>query len=102
MRKRWKINWEFWGPALGISWMFGWLPIFFAIAATTTACDRDGCGLNSNAGGWQPYLVFIAAWFGVVVVPAAIVGLGWCAGAAWSNRPRRVTEPVTTDLRETI
>lgn len=99
MRRRWHVP-DGLLPLLGGIWFFGWLPIDIILSALTTPCDSTGaCGMNSTAPGMHPYDWFLIGWFGIVVVPAALVGLWLLVSLLWANRPRRVMESVE-DMRE--
>ncbi len=81
-------------------WVLGWLPVILVVGALANPCDRTGaCGLNSSRIS-PAFFVTLGAWFGVVLVPAALYGFGWMLKTLWENRPRRIIEPVLTDLRE--
>lgn len=93
MRRQWKCKDGFL-QCLASVWFFGWVPLFIGIWAIGAPN-----GLNSE-GNYGPALAFLAIWFGVVIVPALTVGAIMLAVVLWKQRPRRVTEPVLTDLRE--
>lgn len=95
MRRRWKVGDGFLAVLASI-WFFGWLPPFIAIWAIG-APD----GMNYN-GDYVPALIFLAVWFGIVVVPALFVGAGMLLTVLWAERPRRITEPVLDDLRQRV
>lgn len=100
MRKRWKISDGFVAALFGI-WALGWIPIFIATWALTTPCDRTGaCGLGAQGQGWIPAKIFLATWFGILVFPSVVAALAGFVAFLWRERPRRLVEPVTEDLRE--
>lgn len=95
MRRRWEFD-----PApFVMAWMFGGLVVFIIVMSIWNGCDQQGCGMDaghiSTVG-----IVGLCVWLGPIVLPLA--GLALAAGAVglWSARPRRLWEPVTTDLRE--
>lgn len=101
MRKRWVLPEGFWrivGPVLLCLWAFGWIPLFFVISELKNGCDAGGCGIDAYRGAPVGY-IFLGVWFGVVMVPAILLGLGFVAVLLWRVRPRRVTESVE-DIRE--
>lgn len=77
---------------LALVWVFAWIPIFLAVSAL------DG-GLSGERTS-PLALVFLAVWFGVIVLPAAAYGFAMFAASMWRHRPRRVWEPVREDLRD--
>lgn len=85
MRRRWHIP-EAFLLALGAIWVVGWIPGFIIVVVATGT--ENNVGLAGN--------LFLAAWFGAVLVPAFGYGL-W---VLWHSRPRRRLEPVVEDLRE--
>ena len=95
MRKRWEFSP---GPFI-VAWFVLGLVTYIVVAASTGPCTRSGCGMNSDALSTAAY-VALAVWLGPFAV--GIVGglAAMLAMAMWDARPRRVTEPVTTDLRE--
>ena len=92
MRRRWRIS-DGCLAALGGVWIFGWLPLFLGIWAI---CAPGG--LNGDHG-CPPAMIFLGVWFGVVIVPAVVVGAVMLVRFMWAERPRRVWES-GEDLRK--
>ena len=91
-----------WGPFLGglaVTQVVLGLVAFIVVGALTNPCSTQGCGMNSSVISTADYIA-LALWVG----PWALAGVCFVVGGGlvflWSSRPRRVTEPVTQDLRE--
>lgn len=97
MRKRWKVESDFW-LALAAVQVIGGLIGFLVACALTNPCDWRGCGLGSATLSLVAF-VALACWMGPwVLLILSCVPLGLMA--LWALRPRRVTEPIHDDLRE--
>lgn len=90
MRKRWTVKEDWLGPLI-FMYVLGWVPVCI-VAQTITA--RHGMDGSVTWAFW----VALGAWF----APAILAALGLFAHwAITTGMPfHRVTEPVTTDLRE--
>lgn len=91
MRRRWYVPEGFRFLLIGV-YCIGWLPIYLGLYAVLVPG-----GLSGSDDTMSP--IFFGCWFGVpVLVGGAVTAPRW-ARWLWSVRPRRVTEPVTEDLR---
>ena len=96
MKRRWTFDP---GPFIAV-WLFGGLIAFITVSAFTWPCDSNGCGMNSNAPMPWTAALAIGLWLGPFALAITGLAVWWAVVSCWNARPRRVVEPITTDLRE--
>jgi hypothetical protein len=92
VRRRWRIR-KSWQEPLSYAYLLGWIPACIAGQFAT------GGSLGYRATAHWGFFAALAAWFG----PPLLIGVAMVGRYLWlSGLPvERVSEPVTTDLRET-